>query len=113
MLDFLKGVRSVLERFSTMEFMGIHIDWFFHLAGATVIVFAVSRFLSLKRALWLTFALLVGKELFDVFAKTKLDYIRPPTVDLAFDMTAGFVGLAMGYLLAKRYPRLMSFRRKQ
>ena len=111
MLDLLRAARDVLARFSTMEVLGVPVDWFFHLVGAAVIVFVATRFFSHKRSLWLVFALLVGKELFDVFAKTKVDYIRPPTVDLALDMTAGLVGMGIGYLLATRFPRLLSFRR--
>ena len=112
MLDLLRAARDILSRFSTMEFFGLPVDWFFHLVGAAIIVFIATRFLSIKRTIWLTVALLVSKEIFDIFAKTKLDYIRPPTVDLALDLTAGLVGIWIGYLLTKRYPHLLSFRRE-
>jgi len=111
MLDLLRSGREILAQFSTMQVFGIPVDWFFHLVGATVIFFFATRFISLKKSLWLTIGLLVGKEVFDVFAKTRLEYIRPPTVDLALDMTAGLAGIGAGYLLAKRYPRLLSNRR--
>lgn len=111
MLDLLRAARGFLARFSTMEILGVPIDWFFHLVGAAVIVFAATRFLSLKRSLQSTVALLVAKELFDVFAKTRLEYIRSPTVDLAVDMTAGLAGIGIGYLLAKKYPDWANRRR--
>ncbi len=110
MLDFLREARSLLYRISAVEVMGVPVDWFFHLAGAALIVFVVSRFMALGRVVRLTLLLLVAKEVFDIFAKTRAEYIRPPTLDLAFDMTAGLIGIGLGYYLAKRYPHAFSRR---
>ncbi len=110
MLDLLREARSLVYRISAVEVFGVPIDWFFHLVGAALIVFAASRFWSRKRVLWLALGLVAFKELFDVFAKTRVEYIRPPTVDLAFDLTAGLAGIALGWWLARRYPRFLSRR---
>lgn len=103
MLEYARRARAVLSRFSEMYILGVPVDWFFHLAGAMLIFFLASRFLSLKRSLQFTILLLVGKEVFDIFAKTRIEYIRPPTIDLAVDFTAGAFGIALGYILARRY----------
>lgn len=105
MLDFLRSARGFLNRFSEMRVLGIPVDWFFHLAGAALFLFLASRVLTLRRATWLTVGLIACKELFDVFAKTRLEYIRPPTVDLAVDLSAGLFGIALGWYLARRFPR--------
>jgi len=110
MLDLLRDARSLIYDISAVEVLGVPVDWFFHLAGAALIVFCLSRFWALGRVVRLTLALLVAKEVFDIFAKTRLEYIRPPTYDLALDMTAGLIGIALGYFLAKRYPHVLSRR---
>ena len=89
-----------------MEVMGVPIDWFFHMAGAVIIVLVGSRFWPPKNVLILTIGLLVAKEIFDVFAKTRVEYIRAPGLDLAFDMAAGLAGAGIGWLLARRFPAL-------
>ncbi len=105
MLDLARSVRGFMNRFSTMEVLGVPIDWFFHMVGAAVFVLAASRFLAMKTVVRLTLALLVGKELFDVFAKTRIEYIRAPGLDLLFDMTAGLAGLGLGWWIARRIDR--------
>ena len=110
MLDLLREARSLMYRISAVEVMGVPVDWFFHLVGAALIVFCASRFMELRRVVRLTLMLLVAKEVFDIFAKTRAEYIRPPTLDLAFDMTAGLIGIGLGYYLAKRYPHAFSRR---
>lgn len=111
MLDFLRSIRDKMNQFSKAEVLGLPMDWFFHLVGMIVFVFVVSRVLSVKKTIVLGFALMIAKEVVDVFAKSRLEYIRPPTVDLVFDLTAGLVGLGLGYLLAHRYPNVFRFTR--
>jgi hypothetical protein len=103
-LDALRELRNGFEFFSKMRVLGVPVDWFFHLAFAAVIAWGASRVLPLRRVVMLVVALIVGKELFDVFAKTRLDYIRPPGADLALDVSAGLAGLALGCFLARRFP---------
>ena len=107
-LDFARSVRDFMDRFSKAEVLGIPIDWFFHLTGALVIVYVGARFISVKRIVLLTSVLLVGKELFDIFAKSRVEYIRPPTVDLLVDFSAGIAGIFLGWLLARRRERRAS-----
>ena len=111
MLDLLHEARSLMYEISAVSVMGVPIDWFLHLIGAILIVFAASRFWALGRVVRLALALILAKELFDVFAKTRAEYIRPPTADLALDLTAGLAGIGIGWFLARRYPHILSRRR--
>ena len=110
MLDLLREARSLMYRISAWDVLGVPVDWLLHLVGAVLIVFAASRVWPLRTVLRLALGLVVAKELFDIFAKTRAEYIRPPTLDLAFDLTAGLVGIALGWWLARRYPRILSRR---
>jgi len=90
-----------MNYFSEMSILGIHIDWFFHLTGVAFLVTLAARFLELRKAIKLSVAVIILKEVFDIFAKTRLEYIRPPTLDILFDLTAGALGIFLGVWLAK------------
>ncbi|HPF36318.1 MAG TPA: hypothetical protein P5571_12330 [Candidatus Krumholzibacteria bacterium] len=109
-LDVARFVKNILNRFSTAEVAGVPIDWFFHLCGAMLIAWVASAFLPRKRVLQVGVALILAKELFDVFAKTRMEYIRPPEADIALDIASGVAGLFLGFWLAKRAP--LPFARK-
>ena len=101
-LDILRRLRNLMNALSTAAVGGVHVDWLFHLLGAAGLVLLLSRRWDPRRAVRWTAGLIVAKELFDLLAKTRLEYIRPPTLDLASDLTAGTVGLAAGVLAARR-----------
>ena len=105
-MDLLREARGLIHRIGCGQVLGVPIDWLLHLGGAALIVFCLGRFMALWRAVGLTVALLIAKETFDIFAKTRAEYIRPPTLDLAADLAAGLSGIALGYCLARwrRYP---------
>jgi hypothetical protein len=103
-LNVLRDIRAGFEFFSRMRVLGIPVDWFFHLVFAAVIVWVTARFLPMRRVIQLAVGLILAKELFDIFAKTRAEYIRPPGADLALDITAGLAGVALGWYLARRFP---------
>ena len=105
MIELLREIRELLDGFSRLQLWGIHVDWFFHLVGAAGLVLVASRIWSVRRSLILTSVVLVLKELVDVFAKTRVEYIRPPTVDLLLDSLAGAAGIVLGYLWVRRRRR--------
>ncbi len=108
MLDFARNIRGLMNRFSTMEVLGVPIDWFFHMLGAVLFVILVSRYLNRRKVVILTVGLMLAKELFDVFAKTRVEYIRAPGLDLALDLTSGLVGLGLGLWIVHRFGRAAS-----
>lgn len=101
MLDFLRELRGFMNHFSEMSVMGIHIDWFFHLTGIAFLVVLAAQFIKLRIAIRIAVAAIILKEVFDIFAKTRMEYIRPPTLDILFDLTAGTLGIFLGIWLAK------------
>ena len=54
MLDFLRELRGLLNYFSEMSVLGVHIDWFFHLTGVAFLVTLAAQFLKFtKPSNWL------------------------------------------------------------
>lgn len=104
-MDLARSIKSFFARFSAMEVLGVPIDWFFHLAGIAVVVVVSLRFFPRRIVARLALVLIVFKELFDVFAKTRVEYIRPPGIDLLFDVTSGLIGLGLGLWIAKKLDR--------
>lgn len=105
MLDFLRGLRGIISYFSEMSVWGVHIDWFFHLMGVAFLIVLAAQFLKLRKAIQLAVVAIILKEVFDIFAKTSLEYIRPPTQDILFDLTAGVLGIFLGIWVAKSIRR--------
>lgn len=103
-LDIARAGRNLLNRCSTAEFMGVPLDWVFHLVGAAIITWLAAALLPRRRVVQLGVGLIIAKELFDVFAKTRLEYIRPPAADIGLDVASGLAGLALGLWVAKRFP---------
>lgn len=101
MLDLAREIRSLLFSVGAVEVLGMPIDWLLHLVGGALIVLIGARFFDLGRVVRLGASLLMAKELFDVLAKTRAEYIRPPTLDVAVDLAAGLGGIAVGYCLVK------------
>jgi hypothetical protein len=104
-LDLLRRVRGLFNEFSEARILGIPMDWFFHLVGAAAVFLIASRWLARRRALLVTVGALLAKEVFDVFAKTRLEYIRPPGLDLLVDLSAGAAGILIGWLVRRRLER--------
>lgn len=103
-LDAARAVKGFFNWFSTAQIAGVPIDWVFHLGVATLIAWIAAAFLPRKRVWQLGVALVLTKELFDVFAKTRLEYIRPPGADITLDVACGVAGLFLGLWLARRAP---------
>ena len=61
MLDLLREARNLMYKVSAVHVFGIPVDWFFHLVGAILIVFASSRFWSLGRVVRLALGLVLAK----------------------------------------------------
>lgn len=103
-IDFLRLCRKTLYAAGHVQILGWYVDFLLHLAIAFVLAFVLRRWLNSRRTSLLIIVLIAAKELVDIFAKSRIEYIRPPGLDLAMDVTAGLVGLCLGLALATRFP---------
>jgi len=101
-LDTARWGKGLLDTLSQATLFGLPIDWLFHLVFAAAITWIASVFLARRRVIQLGIGMIMAKELFDVFAKTRVEYIRAPEADIALDLASGLIGLALGLWLARR-----------
>jgi hypothetical protein len=102
-LDFLRFLRSCIGFFGEMNIRGFPLDWVFHFTFAFFLMLLLTKFISIKKSIWIVCFLIVLKEVVDIFAKSRIDYIVPPAIDLPKDVLAGLAGM----LLYLRYHKHM------
>jgi hypothetical protein len=93
MLEFLRFIRSCMTFFSEMNIRGFPLDWVFHLAFAFFLMLLLTKFISIRKSIWIVCFLIILKEVVDFFGKSRTDYIVPPSIDLPKDILAGLAGL--------------------
>jgi hypothetical protein len=81
---------------------GVGIDIFLHLVVAFAAIIVLHRYLGLKKSVYITAALIVLKEVVDIFAKSRVDYIRPPALDFFMDIGFGCAGVVLAILYLSR-----------
>lgn len=101
-LDFLRFFRNILYSAGRVQVFGLYIDFLLHLAIAFVLAFLLRRWLNPRKTSLLIILLIAVKELVDIFAKSRIEYIRPPGLDLILDVIAGLAGICLGLALAVR-----------
>lgn len=92
-IDILRHIRDFMEFFGTLNISGFPLDWLFHLIVTFLLMFTFSRFLSLKKSILLISIFIFGKEIADIFVKSRPDYIVPLQIDTIKDILAGFLGI--------------------
>lgn len=97
MIDFLRRIRSFFSYFSELELFGVPLDLPFHFAVGFAGFLLLRPWLGVKRSAISLGALMLAKELADVFAKSRLEYIRPPTLDFVLDLVFGLLGISAAY----------------
>ena len=102
MVDFLRSLRGALYELSAMQVYGIDIDFILHLLVAFAAVLILQKFFSLRKSVYWVAALIVAKEVLDLFAKSRIDYIRSPTLDVVVDVVFGCMGVAAAVWFIKR-----------
>jgi hypothetical protein len=93
LIHAVRTIRSAFAWVSEYELLGVPLDWLVRFVVLGVMYTVLRRYLSRRWAAWLTIAVLLGKELFDLFAHQ--DLLRPPAPnwgDLA-DVISGLLGL--------------------
>ena len=102
MIDFLRSVKRGFYALSSYQIGGFQIDTALHFIVGCAMILVLHRFFSRKKSLYIAFGLIVLKEVVDVFVKSRADYIRPPHLDLLFDVVSGTLGVLAGLWIIKR-----------
>jgi len=84
--------------FSQLQIWGFHVDFVLHFIVSFFLILILQLRFSMKKSIWIVIALQILKELADIFAKSRIEYIRPPTLDLIVDLSFGGLGILAGYL---------------
>jgi hypothetical protein len=101
-IDFLRFIKSILAYFSNLQIFGLHIDLFLHFIVSFILIFILVTRFTLKKSIILVVVLLFLKELLDVFAKSRLEYIRPPTIDFILDILSGCLGIGLAVIIYQK-----------
>ncbi len=102
MLDFFRTLRQTLYNISSCQIGGFQIDTALHLLVGFAMVLIFSRFFKIKTSVYLSLGLIAAKEVADLFLKSRLEYVRPPKLDLLYDVVFGILGVAAGYWVVRR-----------
>jgi hypothetical protein len=113
MLEILRKLRTLLYEISSYEIAGFQIDTALHLVGGFLGLLVLSRFFRLKTSVYIAVALILLKEVFDLFAKSRMEYIRPPHIDIIYDLVAGGVGVFSAWLFIRWRQRSTTSRRRR
>jgi len=101
----LSKARYHFYRLSGIEVYGVQIDIFLHFLVGGIIFYLCRRKYSLLKSLAILTALILSKEVIDVFAHSELRYIRNPRMDTFGDVVASYAGAAAVYLVSIRKPK--------
>jgi len=101
-IEILRYIRNILSYFGQLQIFGVHIDFLFHFFVPFFLVLMLIRFLTRKRTVLIVVSFIVFKEVIDIFAKSRIEYIRWPGLDFLLDLAMGVLGLFAGLYLSMR-----------
>ena len=78
------------------------IDMPLHFLVTFVLFFLLRHWLSNSLSIVIVVAAILFKEVVDVFAKSRVEYIRPPALDASGDLLFGLLGLLLAYFVFNR-----------
>lgn len=114
LIEIARGIRHGLYALTSLHVFGIEFDIVLHFViGAVIFAIAQAR-LGTRRAAQLLAALMVAKEIVDLFLKSQVRYIlgnisRAPTamfVDIGLDLLTGAVGGLVAWFCLRQWRRL-------
>lgn len=100
--DISRGIKHVLGFFGHTNVNGFPLDWVFHLILAFLLMYLLKKFVSTKKSIAIVLFLIVFKEIIDIFGKSKIEYIVPPSIDTPKDIIAGLLGIYLYFRMPKR-----------
>jgi len=95
--EILSEARYHFYRLSGIEIYGVQIDIFLHFLVGGIIFYLCRRKYSLLKSLAILTALILSKEVIDVFAHAELRYIQNPKMDTFWDVVASYAGAGAVY----------------
>ena len=107
LVDTVHAVRGAFAWVSEHTLFGIPLDWPVRFVLLAVMYTVLRRWLSVRLAALLTIAVLLSKELFDIFAHQDLLQPRAPDWGDLADIISGLLGVAaaIGLERLRRGPR--------
>jgi len=99
-IDFLRRIRDIVNSIGQIQIFGFHVDVMLHFFVAFILTFVLRRWFNVRKTSLTIIILIISKEIFDIFAKSKIDYIRPPGLDIFYDIVAGLAGIFLGIVIA-------------
>ncbi|MDQ7837676.1 MAG: hypothetical protein RDU59_04185 [Thermodesulfobacteriota bacterium] len=103
--EILSEARYQFYSLSGIEVYGIQIDIFLHFLVGGIIFYLCQRRYSFIKSLAILTALILSKEVIDVFAHAELRYIQNPRMDTFWDVVTSYAGAAAVYLVSIRKPK--------
>jgi len=117
MLDFLievaRWVRRTLYEISGARILGIDVDIVLHFGLGALIFAWAERRMGARRAALLLGALILAKEVADLFLKSSIQYIRRPTVPIVLDIVTDIATGVLGGLAVHLVRTLRRRRRRE
>lgn len=108
LLNVARAIRLTIYRVSSARFLGVDVDIVLHFGFGALIFAIAERRIGARRAALLLGALILAKEIADLFLKSQLRYITRPSlpivVDIITDIGTGVAGGLAVYLF-RRYRR--------
>ena len=101
-IETLRAIRGLFYEFSAYELWGMPIDMPLHFFVTFVLFFLFRHWLSNSLSIVIVVAAIFLKEVVDVFAKSRVEYIRPPALDASGDLLFGLLGLLLAYYVFNR-----------
>jgi hypothetical protein len=106
LLAFARWARWCLYQLSSARILGLDVDIVLHFGFGALIFAVAERRLGAGRAAWLLSALILVKEIADLFLKSQLRYITRPTaavvIDIVTDVVTGMAGGLVVWLIHRR-----------
>ena len=100
-LDFLRLIRSEMNFFSQLHFFIIPLAPLVHVVVAFFLIVILRSFFSAKISASIVAVLILLKEVADIFAKSSLENIIPPTIETPIDIVAGVIGIILAFWYIK------------
>ena len=102
-VEILRALKVLLYSISGYEIWGVPIDMALHFLAAFGLFAVLRRWFSFTQSIVLIVGAIFFKEIVDVFAKSRAEYIQPPALDAVGDLLFGVLGLVTACLVLDRH----------